>query len=104
MPQNDPHTVKPLEFPCIQPVAGGIKVAGHFRSIPMRFALTVLITCLAATFAWGQLGLEGQSARDPNLVRALDAASAAFLNAQRDAASGQMIPFRESLGRANERW
>jgi len=70
----------------------------------MRNASLLIATLFVSTMAWGQLGLEGQSAKDPELVRALDAASAAFLNAQREAANGRMAPFREALNRANERW
>lgn len=53
---------------------------------------------------WAQLGLSGQPAKDPELTRALDAASTAFANAQREAANGRMIPFREALNVANVRW
>ena len=70
----------------------------------MRVLPLSLAAYLLTTMAWGQLGLEGQPAKSPDLVRALDAASTAFANAQRDAANGQMIPFRESLNVANVRW
>jgi hypothetical protein len=70
----------------------------------MRRSSLVIAVCFAASVAWGQLGLQGQSAKNPELVRALDAVSAALLNAQRDAASGKMIPFRESLNATNVVW
>jgi hypothetical protein len=69
------------------------------RVLPLSIAAYLL-----TTIAWGQLGLQGQPAKNPDLIRALDAASTAFANAQRDAANGQMIPFRESLNVANVRW
>ncbi|NUM52386.1 MAG: hypothetical protein HUU46_01960 [Candidatus Hydrogenedentes bacterium] len=70
----------------------------------MRIVSLVAVTYLLTTLALAQKGLEGQPAKDPELVRALDAASAAFLNAQRDAAAGKMLEFRDSLNLANLRW
>lgn len=70
----------------------------------MRALSSVILAYLLTSLAWAQVGLEGQSAKNPDLVRALDAASAAFANAQRDAASGNMVKFRESLNTANLRW
>ena len=72
----------------------------------MRNAVLLLaaLGLLLTPAAWGQKGLAGQPAKDPDLMRALDATSAAFATAQRDAANGKKLQLSDSLSVANQRW
>ena len=70
----------------------------------MRVHVLVVAALLLTPMAWCQKGLEGQSAKNPDLIRALDAASAALANAQREAANGKVEPFKTALDKANLRW
>lgn len=70
----------------------------------MRVQVLVIAALLLTPMAWCQKGLEGQSAKNPDLIRALDAASAALANAQREAANGKVEPFKAALDKANLRW
>ena len=70
----------------------------------MRVQVLVVAALLLTPMAWCQKGLEGQSAKNPDLIRALDAASAALANAQREAANGKVEPFKAALDKANLRW
>ncbi len=70
----------------------------------MRVQVLAIAALLLTPLAWGQKGLEGQSAKNADLNRALDAASAALANAQREAANGKVEPFKTALDKANLRW
>ncbi len=70
----------------------------------MRMYAFSLACLVIVGTAWAQKGLEGQSAKNSELTRALDAASTAFAAAQRDAAQGDKEAFKRSLNVANVRW
>ncbi|MDZ4859227.1 MAG: hypothetical protein SGI88_09585 [Candidatus Hydrogenedentes bacterium] len=70
----------------------------------MRTFAAFCIVCIMVANAMAQVGLEGQPAQNAELTRALDAASAAFAAAQRDAAAGHSESFKRSLNVANVRW
>ncbi|HRI87597.1 MAG TPA: hypothetical protein PLJ47_03700 [Candidatus Hydrogenedentes bacterium] len=70
----------------------------------MRIPGVAAAACLFAVCAFAQRGLSGQDAQDPELTRALDAASVAIAAAQRAAAEGRVVPFKDALNNAGVRW
>ena len=62
------------------------------------------LLCTVSLVAQAQTGLQGQSAKNADLTRALDNVSAALANAQRQAASGSLQSTKDALNIANVRW